>query len=132
MIRLDQIMFSTLHEAYKNYANKPGSLMISGNIADGATSTYSVTIPYTRGGTRADVYLDNNDTKILANSSSRLETGDPYQFISLETVSMLIQYTSSSIGLTLSVFNGTGAPITLIPQTIAVSVVEYDAPIISI
>lgn len=129
-VRLDKVLFSTFHEAYKNYATMTDTFNVTAiGVGNGATQNYVVTIPYSRGGTRADIYLDGNSTKILANASTRLETNDPYQFTSTETASVLIEYTSSSIVVTLSIFNGTGGPITLTAQTITVQVVEYDAPI---
>lgn len=131
-VKLDNIIFSSMHEAYKNYASPSDNIAISGSVADGATSNFSVSVPYTRGGTRADIYLKGNNKKIWANQGSALATGGPYQYVSTENADVLIEYTSSSIDVTITIFNGTGAPINLTAQTIEVTVVQYDAPITAI
>lgn len=130
---LDKIIFSTLHEAYKNYATTLGSINISGSIPNGNTQNFSTTLSYARLGTRADIYLDGNSVKVLANASTTLFSGGPYQYISSENADVFVEYTSSSqITVTISIFNGTGGPITLTTQTISVSFVQYDAPITAI
>lgn len=129
-MRLDNVLFTTTHESYKNYASPSAPLAIPADvIPNGTGNNYSVLIPYARGGTRADTYLDGNSVKILANASTRLATGGPYQFKSTETASILVDYDDTNIAVTISIFNGTGGPITLTSQTITVSVVQYDAPI---
>lgn len=129
-VRIDQITFSTLFESYKNYATPTGTLTIPAvAMADGATNNYSVTIPYARAGTRADIYLDGDSVKTLANASLALSTGGPYQFVEFETADIFTDYDTSSITVTISIFNGNGHVINLIGQTITVSAVQYDAPI---
>jgi hypothetical protein len=96
------------------------------------TRNYSIDITYNRGGTRADTYLIGNGVKILANANTRLIVGGPYQFKSVETASILLGYDSDSMTVLVSIFNNTGGNLTLIPQTITVSMVQYDAPITSI
>lgn len=133
LVHLDKVLFSTLHEAYKNYSNQTGAITIpAGTMADGTTNNYSFVAPYSRGGTRADLYLEGNSVKILANTSTKLITGGPYQFKEFETASILIAYSSSNITITISIFNGNGHSITLISQSINVLAVEYDAPITAI
>jgi hypothetical protein len=127
-LRLDQVDFTTMFEAPQNYLTGTASLVISGNVTDGSTKNFSTTIPYTRSGTRADVYLDGNNTKVLANSGPD-NTSLVYTFVSSETIDVLVQYSTTDITILASIFNGTGAPITLTTQTITVSAVLYDAPI---
>lgn len=127
-LRLDQVTFSTFHEAPQNYLTAPSSINISGNIASGATQNFTGVIPYSRSGTRADVYLDGNNVRVMANAGSRA-AGDAYQFKSSETFSVFITYSTTNITVTLSIFNGTGSTITLTPQTIVASAVQYDMPI---
>jgi hypothetical protein len=141
-IRLDKVIYSSLHEAYKNYATVLGNIAIpADSIPDGFARDYPVdgslsltplTIPYARAGTRADIYIVGNGVKVCANASTRLETGGPYIFKSTETFNVFIDYKPNQIEIFVEVFNGSGATITLIPQTLQFIVVEYDAPITSI
>lgn len=140
-IRLDKVDFSTLHEAPKNYDLKTDSLVLTDDILppgfsqnyplDSGGSFAPMSIPYSRGGTKADIYLDGNNVRVLANVGSRA-VGDVYQFKSSETFSVLVNYTTTDIELTFTIFNGTGSSVTLKPQTINVEVVLYDMPIMSI
>jgi len=130
-LRLDKVLFSTLHESYKNYDTVSGSIAISGSIANGATANFTAVLPYTRTGTRADVYLDGHSIKVLANAGDRA-TSDVYQFVSSETFATKVIYSTTDITVTISIFNGTGGSINLTSQTITVSAVLYDAPITAI
>lgn len=127
-LRLDQVEFSTLHEAPKNYDTIQAGIAISGTIADGDTANFSATIPYSRAGTRADLYIDGNGRRALANSGSRA-SDVVYVYASSETFSVLIAYSSTDITITVSIFNGTGSPLSLAPQTLTVIAVLIDAPI---
>jgi hypothetical protein len=130
-IRIDKVIFSTLHESYKNYDTVSSTISISGTVANGATANFTATLAYARTGTRADVYLDGHSTKVLANAGDRA-TSDVYQFISSETFATRVVYSITDITVTISIFNGTGGPISLTSQTIVVSAVLYDAPITAI
>jgi hypothetical protein len=131
-VRLDRVLTSSFHEAYKNYLTTSGTINASGTVPNGSTVNFSTTINYTRGGTRADIYIDGNSVKALANAGGRLVSGGPYLFASTETASMLITYTTTAITVTLSVFNGTGSSLALTAQALVISVVQYDAPITAI
>lgn len=127
-IRLDQVTFSTLHETPKNYDTLTGDIAVSGTVADGATSLFTATFPYSRAGTRADVYLDGNDKRVSASSGARA-AGAVYSYSSTEDFSAFVSYSTTDITVTLSIFNGTGSPVTLNSQTITAIVVLIDAPI---
>lgn len=127
-VRLDQIDFTTLFEGYKNYDNDSATLNISGSVASLVTVNFSTTIPYDRAGTRADLYLDGNNTRVLANAGSRAAT-DVYQPVSTEIFSVLISYSATDITVIVSIFNNTGGSLALTPQTITASAVLYDLPI---
>jgi hypothetical protein len=127
-VRLDQVAFTTLFEAPRNYATPSVGITLSGVVANGATQNFVGTITYDRAGTRADLYLDGNGVKVMANAGTRA-AGDAYQYKSTETFSVLIEYSAGAITVTLSIFNGTGADITLTTQTITASAVQYDMPI---
>lgn len=128
-IRLDRVAFSTLHEAPRNYDTKTGDINISGTVGAGATQNFSTIMTYERGGTRADVYLDGNSVKTLANTGSRASEEVYQRATPDETFSVLVEYSTSSITVTVSIQNGTGSPITLTTQTITASAVLYDMPI---
>lgn len=130
-IRLDDVIFSTLHEPPRNYATKSANANISGNIGSLGVADFILNIPYERAGTRADIYLVGNGSKVLANGGSRV-AGAVYQSVSMESFSVLVTYTPSEIAVILSIFNGTGGSINLVPQTISVLTVLYDMPITSV
>lgn len=127
-VRLDKIDFSTLFESPQNYDTPTYTINISGSIAAFGTQNFAVIIPYARSGTRADIYLDGNNVRTLANVGSRA-AADVYQAVSSETFSVLVAYSSSQITVTTIIFNGTGGPITLTTQAISVIAVLYDMPI---
>lgn len=132
-IRLDKVIFSTFHEAYKNYHTATGSIaVVATSLANGATRTVTATIPYDRGGTRADVYVSGNGVKTIATGGPRAAGLAVYERTSTETASIFVRYTSTDVLVVLSIFNGTGGSITPIAQTIDVSVVQYEAPIAAI
>lgn len=130
-VRIDQVDFTTMFEAPQNYSTVSSAVSISGNVASGATANFTATIPYTRSGTRADVYLDGNGVKTLANGGPD-STSFTYIFASSETFDVFVQYSLTDITVTMSIFNGTGSPITLTTQSIVVSAVLYDMPISSL
>lgn len=122
---------STLSENYSNYTSPTGSIVISGSVANGNTANFSVAIGFTRANTKGDIYIYNaatgNKTILKGNRFSTFE--NVYQFVSTEAVSRLVSYTSSSVTVTVSVFNGTGGSINLTSQTLTVALALYDAPI---
>lgn len=131
-VDLDKVVFSTLTDSYVNYANPSGTITIPAvGMADGTTNNYSVTVPYTRANSRADVYFLGNGLKVPANGGFRATNGT-YTYTSSELANTYITYTSSSITVTISITNFTGGPITLIAQSIGVNVVAYDAPLSSL
>jgi len=137
MIKPDLVFFSSLFDNYLNYANPTDDIAISGSIANGANQTFSVTIPFTRANSRADVYfISPQGTKAPANSGTRVPTLLPtyyiYQFASNEIATTIIDYSSSSITVGINIANFTGGAISLVTQTIQVSVVQYDAPLSTI
>lgn len=132
MIRLDKVVHSTLHEAYRNYATLTGTISVPTTpIPDVSTVNYSATINYARAGTIAHIFVENATRKYRANGGTRIASA-VYTPVSTETASILTEYGTSSITVTLSIFNGSGAPINPTAQDITVTVVQYDAPITAI
>jgi len=127
MIRPDQINFLSTLPNYINIGNTPGSIVITGSIADGFSATFSTTIATSRQNNRFDVYGTNQNTntkQLLSNTSFPVI----YQRTSTEAVNSIITYGVASIQVDILVENFTGGPITLVNQTIAISVVQYEIP----
>lgn len=126
-IRPDNIVMTTLIDTYINYKTTTSNVAISGTVAAGATQNFFTSIDYTRSNTRADLYAKNTTTGIkrpVAGGSRQV----PYTAVSTETCSQLARYGGSAIVVTFSVFNGTGASINLVPQTLEVTAVFYEVP----
>ncbi|HJQ08001.1 MAG TPA: hypothetical protein VJ836_00805 [Candidatus Saccharimonadales bacterium] len=131
-IRLDQVSFTTTHESPKNYATYPSSIVVPADtIPNGSSQNYVSQVAYARAGTRADIYLNNATKKVLANSGARMAS-QVYTPISGETAAVQVLYDATTVAVVLSISNNTGAAITLISQTITVTIVAYDAPITAI
>lgn len=132
-IRIDRVIFSTLHEAYKNYETVTDTIVVAATaLADGASRTITVNIPYTRGGTRADTYATRGTLRTLVTSGSRSAASAIYNPISSETVAFGVSYSSSNIAVSFTITNNTGGSITPNAQSIVISVVKYEAPIADI
>jgi hypothetical protein len=127
-IRLDQVDFSTLFESPQNYASSSQTLSISGTLNAFSQRVFLAAIPYTRAGTRADLYATGNNIKMLANAGSRA-IGDIYQFAGSETINLFISYSSTQISIAIVLANGSASPINLTTQDIVINAVMYDMPI---
>ncbi len=132
--KLDKIIHTTSFEAYKNYLTIDSSIAIPAVVVpNGDGELYSATVDFTRGGTRADIYVDNGTSKaLLSGVGARAALGDIYQFTSFETINSNILYLNGitdSIYIEVTIENNTGGPITLVAQTLNLTVVQYDAPI---
>lgn len=127
LLRLDKVLLTNLVDTYLNYGTLTSPIVISGSVADGATSTFSTPIAYTRDKTRADLYARNLTTDVKRPISGGYRQS-PYTFVSTETASVSASYASDVITVTFSIFNGTGGPITLVTQTIEISAVLQEVP----
>ena len=133
-IRLDQVVLSSFHEAYQNYDNPlPQNIVIASTpLANGGVRTFSVTIPYSRANTRADVYATSSSYKTLLSGSGRAAASVIYTYASSEIAWFNVIYSSGEITVTLTISNNTGGSITPVAQTISISVVQYQAPITAV
>lgn len=133
-LKLDQVILSSETGAYINYATLSTQMIISGTIASLGTADFFATIPYTRGSTIADVYIQSsNGIKVLANNMQSIPTGTIYTFAGSETCAILVTYTTGTIQVEAVIFNGDPVnPVTLITQTLAIHAVLYDAPFSSV
>lgn len=126
-IKPDNIQFLSTLPNYINFGDVSGNITFSGSIANGVSQTYSVTLTTSRDNTRFDVYGVNQNTLKKALFSNN---ADPliYQFVSSEATELIIAYAPTSMTITIEVTNNTGALINLIPQVIAVTIVQYKIP----
>lgn len=130
-IRPDDISFLSTLPNYINLTfdngSPTGTINVSGNIPDLAVQDFSVTIPTSNLNTRFDVYGVNQNTgtkQLFSNTSFPVI----YQNAGGEVANVVTEYSPSSIKVTIELFNGTGAPIALVAQSIVVSIIEYQIP----
>lgn len=126
-LRLDKVQFMSSVDTFINYKTLTSDIDISGTVANGATVNFSTTIPYSRTKTLANLYAKNTNTgkKMPVSGGSRI---NPYVPKSTETCSQISQYSGNTITVTYSIFNGTGAGITLTTQTIEITAVLFEVP----
>lgn len=129
-VKLDKVITSSLHESFKNYETSTDDIVVAAtSLANGASRTISVVIPYTRAGTTADIYATRGTTKTIVSGGGRSAASAVYSFISTETATLDAFYDASNITVSLTITNNTGGSITPTAQTITISVVQYDSPI---
>jgi len=133
MIRPDKVIQASALGSFINYLTTTDDIIVTAtSLANGATRNIAVSIPYSRGGTIADIYATRGTIRTLVSTGGRASASVVYDFKSTETVAFSVKYTSSAVEVTLSITNNTGGAITPNAQTITISVVQYDAPITSI
>lgn len=122
---------------YINIGEPTGNIVISGSVVNGGVGAYSVTILLDAADTRSDIFAKNLTTgvkQLLSNSTAAINDTQPsggiYQHVSTEKVSVSIsnQPSPKAIIVEIDVNNNTGGTITLVTQTIQISVVEYSIP----
>jgi hypothetical protein len=128
-IKPDGIQFASFLPNYIQIIPNPtSSLDISGIFPDTFSYTFSTTITgLSPNKTRCDVYGTNLNTgyrQLLTNSHFPAI----YQNKAGEKVRCFITFGTNSVTFNLFIDNVTGAPVTLIDQTIAISVVQYKIP----
>lgn len=129
----DNLILASELPTFINPITTAGTISINGTIANNATTNFSATLSTTISPNlfRSDIYGLNSitNTKILLNTLLVMERAlNGYSYKSTEFVTMNIKYSSSTVTITYSIFNGTGASVTLIPQTIALTLAEYQVP----
>lgn len=127
MIKPDNINFLSTLPAYIGIGQPTGNIVISGTILNGSGQSFSITVPTSPDNTRFDVYGVNQNTNIkqlLSNTNFPLI----YQYKSTEFLAQEIDYAPSSITVIFQIQNFTGSSVTLINQTIAITIVEYQIP----
>ena len=127
MIRPDRIAFLSTLPNYINESEQTSNMAVSGTVAAAGTSSFQVVFTITANDTRNDVYAKNQNTgrkQLISNSA----VFDIFQFTGLESVQIVTAITSTTLAVTLTVTNNTGAPIVLTNQTFTISVLSYKIP----
>lgn len=134
-IHPDRIQSSSQLPGYINIGTPTGDIVISGTVGVGATVNFSVVISTSVNNTRCDIYGKNttNSNKQLLSTSNYVSNdvalaGGIYIHKSTELAQLSLTQSSGSVTVQISIFNGTGASVTLTTQTITISVVEYQVP----
>lgn len=129
-IKLDKVKYCNLVDTYINYETASANIVVSGSVGAGATATFSVSVPYSRTKTRADIYLKNLTTGVKMPTSQGARVS-PYTFAGSETYSHAVSYNGSAVTVTISIFNGGGSPLALTAQTLQAQIVAYHVPYIA-
>lgn len=131
-INLDKVVQSSFHPAFINYHTATDDIVVAAtSLGSGSTRSISVSIPYTRGGTIADIYATRGSVRTPVTGGGRAAASAVYNFKSTEAARFDVSYSSTHITVTLRIINNSGGSITPNAQTITISVVQYDAPISS-
>ena len=133
MINPDNTYLASTLPTYVNPKTSTGTITISGVVTNNTTVNFSgsVTSSISSNTFRSDIYGTNNvtNTKVLLNTLLVMNTNtNGYSYVSSEFVQLEISYSGQTATVTYSVFNGTGANITLTTQTITLTLVEYQVP----
>lgn len=123
----DDLQFSTLLPNFINVQTTPGSITVSGTLADGTTQNYSTTITLSGLTNFGDVYATRAGTKTALVSDSSVS--GIFDFASSEFAQNSVDYSGGTVTVTITVNNDTGLSVTLHTQTFAIGVVEYMLPI---
>lgn len=111
-----------------NVDNLQDDLVVSGTIANGTGQTFTLTLNTTAPNNFNDIYALNKATTAKTQITSGTSLNNVYQPASSELVQNTVTFTPSSIIFTIQISNNTGAPVTLIPQTFTIQVVQYNLP----
>lgn len=134
MINPDNLNLASNLPTFVNPTTTNGTITISGTVNNGVTANFTGTITSTIPANlfKADIYGANNvtNTKVLLNTLLTMTTAvNGYLYKSSELCQVSISYSSASVvTVKYSIFNGTGANITLNTQTITLTLAEYQVP----
>lgn len=133
MLIPDKLTLSSTLPTFVNPTTSAGSITLSGTVINGNTATFSTTLTTSIAGNlfRSDIYASNSleSTRTLINTLLAMTTDiKGYVYVSSESVQLELSYNGQNLTVTYSVFNGTGADITLTTQTISLECVQYQLP----
>ena len=129
-IRLDNTHFFSNLETYLNYATLTSNIVASGVIPASTTVTFATSATFDRAKTRSDVYAKNLGTglKMPIVGGSRVNS---YTDVAGINASLISSSNATSVSVSLLLFNTTGAPINVGSQTLEISVVVYNVPLVN-
>lgn len=125
-VRPDLIHMTSLFESFKNYQTSSAQIVVSGVVTP-AGRDYSATIPYTRTGSIADIYVSKqgSNSKRPTNSSYELN-----EFVDANLQgNIYVLYSPGFITVNISIVNFDVVNHTPATQTFDIEAVIFDAPI---
>ena len=126
--RYDQLNFSSVIPNFINLGTVSLSLPCSGTIANGGGHNFIVSGNVNDFSTFNDIKITNQNTGVSTYLVSNLDIDTIWQFVSSETVQNQVTFIGTLVTVEISVSNFTGGPITLINQTYAIEIIEYQLP----
>ena len=133
MINPDNTNLASTLPTFVNPTTSTATITISGTVNNRVTANFSASVTGNISAStfRADIYGTNNvtNTKVLLNTLLTMTTTvNGYSYVSSELCQIEISYSGQTATVTYSIFNGTGANITLTTQTITLTLAEYQVP----
>lgn len=134
-VKPDDIISSSTLPNYINIGTVKATLAIFGVVLNNTSVNFTGTAIISSKANRVDIYgtnLNNNNKQLISTSnfiSNDVATnGGIYQHKNTEFVELSTSQSSTNVSVIISINNFTGASVTLITQTILISVVEYQIP----
>lgn len=129
-IRLDKTQFFSNLETYLNYDTLVSNIVASGIIPAFSGQIFATGVNFDRAKTRSDVYAKNLGTgiKMPVVGGARV---NPYTPVAGIQASLICGSDAGSVSVRLLLFNNTGSPINVGSQTLEISVVVYNVPLIA-
>jgi len=129
-IRPDKTQFFSNLETYLNYDTLKSNIVASGVIPANSGVIFGTGVNFAREKTRSDVYARNLGTgiKMPIVGGARV---NPYSNVSGIQASLIAGSDATSVSARLLLFNNTGSPINVGTQTLEISVVVYNVPLIA-
>lgn len=127
-LKLDKVILSSFHEAFRNRDRIPVPLTLSGSIPGGSSTNFSVDVPIERNQAVFEVYHERQGgypRRIASNSNQMLDvtwTNNVYLFVTNPSANIL--------RITVNVDNP-GATASITTQTIDFTVYVFDTPFVN-
>ena len=129
-VRLDKVQFFSNLETYLNNSTLKSNIVASGVIPANSGVIFATGVNFVSGRTRTDSYARNLGTgiKMPIIGGARV---NPYTPVAGIQASLTSSSDALSVSARLLLFNTTGAPINVGSQTLEISVVVYNVPLIA-
>jgi len=125
-IRLDKVILSSLHEAFRNRERLTASIAISGSVPASSSVNFDTDFSILRNGGIAEVYYEKTGGNPRRKGDSGIVL---YDYSGSGTAQMFITNpTANTLRVRISVFNPSGSPINLTAQTYNITAYIFDTP----